>query len=424
MSKMMILNQPVSEQLGNYLVETLHEKDYTNFTFAVAFAKNSGVLRLKESLEFFRSKGSSINAFVGVDLGGTSYEALTSLFGLVDNLYVVHVESDQTFHPKVYSFTNSSEGLLVIGSSNMTGGGLWTNFESSAIVNLSFENPADLEIKTQTEGFFSFLRNSDNALSIRISSQDDIDKLLESKYIEKEVATRIQKAKYKKDSSEKQISSTERRFASNFRAPIPKLNQEQKVSTVLVTANPADEKGIDGPSAEFSPLTEDDYQIVWFETRAMTGGSGNQLDISMKAAIESGNPSGTEFAMGEPNLMKGGVQFFGIDPEHTEEKKDITINYNGVDYYGNTLLFYTSGKRPNGSWRLQIKGQASDGSSFTSNVAKDGFLKHKVLVFSRVESDYYFMTVFPEEDLDEFKNASTLVARNGAGVHARYFGLL
>lgn len=424
MPRIMISNQPVSEQLGNYLIETLHEDNYTIFTFAVAFAKNSGVLRLKESLEFFKSKGSSINAFVGMDLGGTSYEALTSLFGLVDNLYVVHVESDQTFHPKIYSFSNNSEGLLIIGSSNMTGGGLWTNFESSAIVNLSFENPADLEIKAQTEGFFSFLRNSDNALSIHIACQDDIDMLLESKYIEKEVATRIQKAKCKKDSFEKQASLNERRFTRSFRAPIPKLNQEQKVSTVLVTASIADEKGIDGSSVEFSPLTEDGYQIVWFETRAMTGGSGNQLDISMKAAIESGSPSGTEFAINESNLMKGGVQFFGINPEHTEENKDITINYNGVDYYGNTLLFYTSGKRPNGSWRLQIKGQASDGSSFTSNVAKDGFLKHKVLVFSRVESDYYYMTVFSEEDLEEFKDASTLVARNGTGANARYFGLL
>ena len=423
MSTTTMLNQPFTGQLGDYLIDALQEKSYSSLTFAVAFAKNSGVLRLKESLGKFRSGGAKITAFVGVDLGGTSYEALTSLLGLVDELYVIHVESDQTFHSKVYSLKNETGGVLIVGSNNMTGGGLWTNFESCSVIDLSFNNTSDTAIQNQVEAFFLLLKNTEKSFSMRIAKQGDIDNLLSAKYVEKEVVTHIKRAKKKKSTSREPRSEVTHYFSKGFKTPIPKLNQKPATTTVLVEADPEDEKGIGGPKAKFIPISEDNYQVVWFETRAMTGGSANQLDISMKAAIESGDPSGTEFALNEPNMMKGGVQFFGVNPQHPDEKKDITINFNGIDYVGNTLLYYVDGARPNGSWRLQIKGIADDGTAFTSHVER-GYLKKKVLAFSRVETDYYFMTVFPETDLEEFKEASTLVARNGTSRQARFFGLL
>ena len=55
-----------------------------------AFAKNSGVLRLKDDLQAFRDRGGVIEAFVGLDAHGTSYEAVLNLFSLVDALYIVH----------------------------------------------------------------------------------------------------------------------------------------------------------------------------------------------------------------------------------------------------------------------------------------------------------------------------------------------
>lgn len=47
---MSIINQPFQGQLGEILRGELNAK-YTSFTIFSAFAKNSGVLRLKESLE-------------------------------------------------------------------------------------------------------------------------------------------------------------------------------------------------------------------------------------------------------------------------------------------------------------------------------------------------------------------------------------
>src|SRR3546814_5769996 len=87
----------------------------------------------------------------------------------------------------------------------------------------------------------------------------------------------------------------------------------------------------------------------------MTGGSRNILDLSMKSLVTRGDPSGTSFDLGDPTFMRGGVEFFGLNPANTNQTKDVTLNFDGVDYVGNTILFPT-GNHANGTWRLQIKG--------------------------------------------------------------------
>ena len=72
---MSILNQPFQGQLGNVLIDKIDNNSFTNLTIFSAFAKNSGVLRLKASLEKFKKAGGRIKAFIGIDLDGTSYEA-------------------------------------------------------------------------------------------------------------------------------------------------------------------------------------------------------------------------------------------------------------------------------------------------------------------------------------------------------------
>lgn len=76
---MSIFNQPFDGQLGDLIISRL-EDDYTKFTIFSAFAKNSGVLRLKPAMEQFSQRGGYIEAFIGIDAYGTSFEALLNLF--------------------------------------------------------------------------------------------------------------------------------------------------------------------------------------------------------------------------------------------------------------------------------------------------------------------------------------------------------
>lgn len=78
---MIMLNQPFNGQLGEILKDKM-AGPYNKLTILSAFAKNSGVLRLKPTLEQFKSAGGYIEAFIGVDAHGTSYEAVLNLFYL------------------------------------------------------------------------------------------------------------------------------------------------------------------------------------------------------------------------------------------------------------------------------------------------------------------------------------------------------
>ena len=78
---MIMINQPFHGQLGELLCEKLTQPlgHVASFTMFSAFAKNSGVLRLKPALEQFKTAGGHIIAFIGVDAHGTSYEAVLNL---------------------------------------------------------------------------------------------------------------------------------------------------------------------------------------------------------------------------------------------------------------------------------------------------------------------------------------------------------
>lgn len=406
--EMELLSQPFNGQLGERLIKSLNSGEFETLNVVVAFAKNSGVLRLKGALSAFRNRGGIVNVYVGVDLGGTSYEALTNLRTHVDGLWVVHSERGQTFHTKIYNFVGKEKSIVVVGSHNLTGGGLWTNFESSSIVTVPLPATHKPNLQTQVEEFLTALAKLGPAI-MPISSQAKIEELLEAGYVGREVAQRI------RNSQEVQGRKSARRIFANIPpAPLPK---------VALQPSPQEAEAISNPVRK--ELTEDETTI-WFETGRMTGGSRNILDLSMKSLIERGNTDGTSFEHVDQGFMRGGVEFFGLDPMDTLVQKEITINFEGVDYLGNTILF-PKGARANGTWRLQIKGEDALGQKITEAFRIKGekhYLVRKVAAFTKVPGDYFYLTVFPESDLTEFESASKILARNGSTTRSRKLGLI
>jgi HKD family nuclease len=408
---MELMNQPFTGQLGNRLIELLESDDYHTLNIVVAFAKNSGVLRIMSSLEMFRNRGGKINVYLGVDLGGTSYEALTALLLNTDSLNVVHSEKGQTFHAKIYQFLGQDKGVVVVGSHNLTGGGLWTNFESSIIVPLETSGTDDIQILNSLDNYINALKSLETSF-IQITSKADIDKLLENGYVFKEVAEQVIRSK-----AAAQNGSRERLFGNGVRAKIPHIAKSKKEEPAMAP---------DIPIESLSLSIEEKDQTIWLETRKLTGGSRNILDLSMKSLVERGDPTGTPFDLGDFKFMRGGVEFFGLNPTSTNQSKDITINFEGIDYLGNTILF-PDGANANGTWRLQIKGSSATGKKITEAFRDKGdayYLVSKIVTFTKVQEDYYFMSVFPESELNEFEEASRILARNGSTRSAKRLGLL
>ena len=414
---MELMNQPFSGQLGDRLIELLDSADYHTLNVAVAFAKNSGVLRVKDAFSHFRERGGSVNVYVGVDLGGTSYEALTTLRLHTDSLNVVHSERGQTFHSKIYQFSGEKSGLLVVGSHNLTAGGLWTNFESSVHIPIDGEKAAEAKMSKEMGDYFQELAGLATSF-MPITSQDEIERLLDEGYVTKEVADRVRRA-----SDAKRDGSKERLFGNVAPAKLPRLTStKQEGQTETKVASPE----VPTPTDTATVNAEDSNQTIWFETREMTGGSRNILDLSKKSLVESGNPTGTPFDLGEAGFMRGGVEFFGLNPTATDQTANITIHFKGQDYLENTIL-YPEGNNANGTWRLQIKGKNSSSQKITDAFRTEGranYLVRKIVTFTKVTDDYYYLSVFPDSDLEEFKEASNIVARNGSSRNARFLGLI
>jgi HKD family nuclease len=143
------------KRVGDLLNEHLASKQWTLFRAAIAFAKRSGTKHIVSALCDF-AKRSSVRISLGVDHCGTSFEAagdLLTAIGDKGELWIFHNESASrpTFHPKVYFFSNTKAAECLIGSGNLTEGGLFTNYEAFVHLRLNLENPQDEELRKEVE---------------------------------------------------------------------------------------------------------------------------------------------------------------------------------------------------------------------------------------------------------------------------------
>lgn len=141
-----ITNPDGAQRLGDYLKAAFTSDQWTHCYGAVAFIRASGVQQLIPDIAAFQERKGSIRLAVGVDLFGSSAEGLQLL---VENLpspsfaAVLHNEGDSTFHPKVWLFANSERAELFVGSGNLTGGGLFTNYEATLRIALDLSDDDD-----------------------------------------------------------------------------------------------------------------------------------------------------------------------------------------------------------------------------------------------------------------------------------------
>lgn len=153
---MELIIHPFSQRaLGDFLKDLLigETQGYHTFQAAVAFAKLSGVQHIREALRQFVEHGGFIRLVIGIDQYGTSLEALSALLETIQSqgdIWINHDEAQYvTYHPKMYFFEGDERGFLIVGSGNLTQGGLFSNDEASAAYELDFANEVDREMRSQ-----------------------------------------------------------------------------------------------------------------------------------------------------------------------------------------------------------------------------------------------------------------------------------
>ncbi|MSY70366.1 MAG: hypothetical protein F2692_00055 [Actinobacteria bacterium] len=137
------LFSPDGERIGARLLLVLADPAWSQLTAAVAFVKMSGVRQIAQPLiDFGTSHPGGISITVGIDHGGSSVEAVSALHTIVEasggRLFIAHnpARPKATFHPKLWLFGAASDDrLLIVGSGNLTGGGLFSNYEAGVAVS-------------------------------------------------------------------------------------------------------------------------------------------------------------------------------------------------------------------------------------------------------------------------------------------------
>lgn len=142
------ISQPwdgAGRRAGDYLIDLFQQVNpsYRQFKGIIAFLKEVGVAAIEPAARDFSARGGTLQFIIGIDLQGTSFQGLQRLLQLTPEVWVFNVPGSSTFHPKYYLFERQHHATVIIGSSNLTQGGLFRNFEVNLGVELNLRNRED-----------------------------------------------------------------------------------------------------------------------------------------------------------------------------------------------------------------------------------------------------------------------------------------
>ncbi len=239
-------NLEANSSVAKELIELFNSDKYNKFTCLVAFASLGGISGLIRHILRARNNGVEIKIIVGVDHKCTSKEALEEILSLGVDSYIYYTLNANIFHPKVYLFENCDYYTLIVGSNNLTEGGLVRNIECSLLVQ-------DMQGTSVHSAFYSYWKGildstEENLYPI---TQELIDLLYEEKIIPSDSERTM-------TSVEKRINISLRKKSSSIfkRSEIQKnpeefeptrLKRSIKIKKTIVTSNPAVNGVIDTP---------------------------------------------------------------------------------------------------------------------------------------------------------------------------------
>lgn len=130
------LNYPI----GNIVKQEMQSAN--NVQIAVAFLKYTGIKVIEKSMRQCLDNSGSLELIAGLDFKTTDSNALKYFINLKKEYPKVNFycfgdrkenKTNIVFHPKIYLFEKGSEATGIVGSANMTRGGLMTNFEVNTV---------------------------------------------------------------------------------------------------------------------------------------------------------------------------------------------------------------------------------------------------------------------------------------------------
>ncbi len=123
---------------------------------SVAFVRSAGVQLIAEHL---KPHAARTIVFAGIRNGITSAQAIRALLDVGADVKTVDTGSAHViFHPKLYYVRGTKAARLLVGSANLTPGGLNNNVEASIALDLDLLSPEDRQVAEAIEKQFGELQ--------------------------------------------------------------------------------------------------------------------------------------------------------------------------------------------------------------------------------------------------------------------------
>jgi HKD family nuclease len=140
--------------VGKLLIQYLKRTDFRSFTGISAFASEAGIFGLSGHILSAKQNFENLSLIVGIDQEGTSKEALDEILKLKIDSYIFYQSEPPIFHPKIYLFEGEKDNKLILGSSNLTVRGLFTNTESSLLLEFDADDEEGSVLLEQLKSYY------------------------------------------------------------------------------------------------------------------------------------------------------------------------------------------------------------------------------------------------------------------------------
>ena len=145
---------------------------------SVAYLNLGGIELVADDLTALAER---VSVFAGIRNGITSEQGLNRLLTAGVELFVVDTGARGViYHPKLYLGRSASEASLLVGSANLTMGGLNNNIEAGVEITLDLTRPADQDLQQTTEAQFDTLPGAYPQNVIAVTTAGEIEDLLAS----------------------------------------------------------------------------------------------------------------------------------------------------------------------------------------------------------------------------------------------------
>ena len=198
------IGQPFADggQIGRAITDALGAPGAARLWIATAWGKQSGLGRIRSAVAEFRAAGGTSEVIVGIDEGGATRE------GLVRLVWRPSTKSSSTttrgrgrLIRKLYAVDADASCTLIVGSGNLTKGGLYTNYEAAFVLDARQGEP-EWAVRNHARTYFDALLSGGDA--IRPLNEELIGLLAEEGWVTSEARQNRRRAAQSRSRGERQ----------------------------------------------------------------------------------------------------------------------------------------------------------------------------------------------------------------------------